>query len=140
MEFLETIAPAIEVISIVVDLIGVALILIGAVKFTLRAAVVEFERLRGIACVYRIRHNRVELGGYILAALEFMIVSDILHTVITREIEDLYFLGLLAGFDDQSAGHLGRALTLASGRRLYFQALDKNRGRTHQQSPDEAGA
>ena len=95
MEFLDTIAPVIEFISIVVDLIGVVLILIGAVKFTLRAAVVEFQRLRGIACVYRIRHNRVELGGYILAALEFMIVSDILHTVITREIEDLYFLGLL---------------------------------------------
>ena len=37
----------------------------------------------------------MELGGYLLAALEFMIVSDILHTVITRELEDLLFLGLL---------------------------------------------
>ena len=95
MEILDTITPTIELIGLVVDLIGVTLILIGAVKFTLRAAVVEIDRLRGIACVYQIRHNRVELGGYILAAIEFMIVSDILHSVVTREIEDLYFLGLL---------------------------------------------
>lgn len=95
MSFLQAIAPIIETVAIAVDLIGVALLLIGAVKFALKAAVVEIERLRGLACVHRIRHNRVELGGYILAALEFMIVSDILHTVITHELEDLYFLGLL---------------------------------------------
>ena len=95
MEFLELIAPAIEIIAIIVDLIAVVLILIGAAKFTLHAATIEFDRLRGIACVYQIRHNRIQLGGYILAAIEFMIVSDILHTVVTREIEDLYFLGLL---------------------------------------------
>lgn len=95
MRFLEAITPAVEIIAICIDVIGVALILIGAVKFALRAAVLEFERLRGLACVRRIRHNRVELGGYILVALEFMIVSDILHTVITHELEDLYFLGLL---------------------------------------------
>ena len=95
MGFLELITPAIEIIATIVDMIGVVLILIGATKFTLRAAWVEFDRLRGIACVYQIRHNRVELGGYILAAIEFMIVSDILHSVITHEIEDLYFLGLL---------------------------------------------
>lgn len=95
MEFLEAITPAIEIIAIIVDLIAVVLILIGAVKFTLHAAWVELDRLRGIACVYQIRHNRIELGGYILSAIEFMIVSDILHSVITREIEDLYFLGLL---------------------------------------------
>ena len=93
--FLDAITPAIEIIAIIVDIIAVVLILIGAVKFTLRAAWVEFDRLRGIACVYQIRHNRIELGGYILAAIEFMIVSDILHSVVTREIEDLYFLGLL---------------------------------------------
>ena len=93
--FLDAITPAIEIIAIIVDVIAVVLILIGAVKFTLRAAWVEFDRLRGIACVYQIRHNRIELGGYILAAIEFMIVSDILHSVVTREIEDLYFLGLL---------------------------------------------
>ena len=95
MEILETISPVIETASVLIDVIGIVLIMIGAVKFVLRAVVVEFERLRGIACVYRIRHNRVELGGYILAALEFMIVSDILHSVVTRELEDLYFLGLV---------------------------------------------
>ncbi len=95
MDFLQMITPTVEAIAIVIDMIGAGLILIGAVKFALRAAKLEIQRLRGLACVRQIRHNRVELGGYILAALEFMIVSDILHTVITHELEDLYFLGLL---------------------------------------------
>lgn len=95
MAFLESLTPVIEALAIAVDLIGVAIILIGAVKFTVRASVLEVQRLRGLACVHQIRFNRMELGGYILAALEFMIISDILHTVITRELEDLYFLGLL---------------------------------------------
>ena len=95
MEILETIAPVVETISVLVDVVGIVLILIGAGKFVFSAGVVEVERLSGTACARRIRHNRVELGGYILAALEFMIVSDILHSVVTRELEDLYFLGLL---------------------------------------------
>ena len=95
MRFIDAITPAVEALAIGIDGVGVILILIGAAKFTLRAAVLEIERLRGLSCVHRIRHNRLELGGYILAALEFMIVSDILHTVVTHELEDLYFLGLL---------------------------------------------
>ena len=95
MNFLEFVTPVIEALAIAIDLIGVAIILIGAVKFALRAGKLEIQRLRGLACAYQIRYNRMELGGYILAALEFMIISDILQSVITRELEDLFFLGLL---------------------------------------------
>lgn len=95
MSFLNAITLTVEAIAIAIDMLGAALILIGAVKFAINAAKLEIERLKGLACVRQVRHNRVELGGYILAALEFMIVSDILHTVITHELEDLYFLGLL---------------------------------------------
>ena len=61
----------------------------------MRAVMIETRRLAKIECVHQIRQNRLELGGYILTALEFMIVSDIIHTALTRKIEELYFLALL---------------------------------------------
>ncbi len=82
-----------------IDYIAIALILIGAIKFALRAILIEVRRLAGIACLHQIRRNRLELGGYILAALEFMIISDIIHTALTRKVEGLYFLSLLVTSD-----------------------------------------
>ena len=83
----------IEWAAIGVDLIGVLIALIGAVKFCGHILVIEFRRLRGLDCAHQMRRNRIELGGYILAAVEFMVVSDIFHSVATRELEDLYILG-----------------------------------------------
>ena len=37
----------------------------------------------------------MELGRYILASLEVLIVSDIIHTALTFSLGDLMFLGLL---------------------------------------------
>jgi uncharacterized membrane protein len=42
-----------------------------------------------------IAEARQTLGAYILTGIEFMIASDIIHTVITRELTDLLFVGLL---------------------------------------------
>jgi uncharacterized membrane protein len=38
---------------------------------------------------------RLQLGGRMLFALELMIASDLIHTVLGRTIEDLTFLGVL---------------------------------------------
>ncbi|WP_421792010.1 DUF1622 domain-containing protein [Hyphobacterium sp.] len=81
-----------ESVALIVDLVGVAIALIGALKFCTHIAIIEFQRLRGLDCAHQMRRNRIELGGYILAAIEFMIVSDILHSVATRALEDLYIL------------------------------------------------
>ena len=37
----------------------------------------------------------MQLGRYILAALELLIVSDIIHTALSLALKDLLFLGLL---------------------------------------------
>ena len=42
-----------------------------------------------------IDRHRMELGHYILAALELLIVSDIIHTALSLAVGDLLFLALL---------------------------------------------
>lgn len=69
--------------------------LIAAVKFVIQYAKFEYGRIRGMACVYQIREMRLQLGSHILLALEFMIVSDIIHSALSRTLDDLMVLGAL---------------------------------------------
>ena len=85
VEFLEYAAEAI-------DIVGIIIVLIGAIKFVVHAVPIEIKRLRGIACARELRHLRLQLGSYIVLAIEFMIVSDIINTVLTKTMEDLYYL------------------------------------------------
>ena len=81
-----------EIAARAIDVIGIIIVLIGAFKFVIHAVPVEFKRLRGAACAHEIRHLRLELSSYIILAIEFMIVSDIINTVLFKTMEDLYYL------------------------------------------------
>jgi uncharacterized membrane protein len=77
-----------------IDLAAIAIMLIGAFRFILGFAAAEV-RADAAARVQGIDGNRMELGRYILAALELLIVSDIIHTALSFQLKDLLFLGLL---------------------------------------------
>lgn len=91
---LAAVAHVLEWVSAGIDMMSIVIILIGAVRFVLGFLAAEVRgnttlRLQGID------RNRMELGRYILAGLELLIVSDIIHTALTLELRDLAFLGLL---------------------------------------------
>ena len=91
----EYIEAPLEVASEIIDLIGIAILLIAATKFLMQYARFEFERIRGLAGVIQIRDLRLCLGSYILLALEFMIISDVIHSALRRTLDDLILLGVL---------------------------------------------
>ena len=88
------VAHALEWVSDGIDIVSIAIMLIGAARFMLGIAAAE---LRGEALlrVQGIDRHRMELGRYILAGLELLIVSDIIHTALSLALGDLLFLGLL---------------------------------------------
>lgn len=88
-------AEVFEVMAIGIDLIGVAIIIFGfniALLKLLGALRHGAGLLKGLGNIAEARRT---LGAYILTGIEFMIASDIIHTVITREFTDLLFVGLL---------------------------------------------
>ena len=102
---------ALEGLAICIDLIGVSLILFGFFVALLRL----LAGLRnGIGLMSPDLGNlsaaRTILGTYILTGLEFMIASDIIHTVITREFSDLIFVGLLVLIRTAISFFLGREI------------------------------
>ncbi len=83
-----------EYAATLIDLLGILLLLVGAVRFVLGVVQAELSReetrrLRGL------NRERIELGRYILAGLELLIVSDIIHTSLSLAFADLFYLGLL---------------------------------------------
>jgi len=77
-----------------IDIFACAILLIGGLRFIWGFVRAEFTRDR-TARVRGVNSKRVELGRYILAGLELLIVSDIIHTALSLAMADLVFLGLL---------------------------------------------
>ena len=91
---LHAVVIALEWFASITDLLGCIILAIGALRFMIgfvRAEISrdEMKRMRGV------NTERVELGRYILAGLELLIVSDIIHTALSLAMADLVFLGLL---------------------------------------------
>ncbi|MEM7363117.1 MAG: DUF1622 domain-containing protein [Pseudomonadota bacterium] len=86
-EIMEWLALGVDIIAVTVMLIG---FVIGLWQFlpalTSKSAAEEVDLIQQVRC---------RLGNYLVLALELMIVSDLIHTVISHELEDLYFLGML---------------------------------------------
>ena len=103
-------AEVFEVMAVGIDLIGVAIIIFGfnVALLKLLSALLQGAGLRrGLGNVAEARRT---LGAYILTGIEFMIASDIIHTVITRELTDLIFVGLLVVIRTAISFFLGKEI------------------------------
>lgn len=101
---------ALEGLAICIDLIGVALILFGFFVALIRLLGGLRHGIGLTGNLGNLNTARTILGTYILTGLEFMIASDIVHTVITRELTDLIFVGLLVLIRTAISFFLGREI------------------------------
>jgi len=107
---MEQVKAVLETIAVAVDLIAIAILLFGALKFVVHYLGFEIKRLGGLECVDGIRNLRLGLGSYILLSLEFIIISDVILTAISRNVDDLLALGLLVLIRVVLSFFLGREL------------------------------
>ena len=86
-------------VQTVSDLVGISAISIALLVSAGRWIIHEAKLLRHRSGPHDrfagIRDIRIFLGTYILFGLEFMIVSDIIHSFLDPELQSLYRLGLL---------------------------------------------
>ncbi len=108
---MEQVETVLETIAFAVDLVGIAILVYTAVKFIAHFLGFEIKQLRGLECVEGIREMRLRLGSYILLALEFIIISDVIQTAISRSVDDFLSLGLLVIIRVALSFFLGRELS-----------------------------
>ena len=81
----------------VVDLLAVAVLVIGTVRFLYWMVRGEIASSSGDMRLERQNLARLELGRYILSALELLIVADVIRTALSFRLEGILFLaGLVA--------------------------------------------
>jgi len=107
---MERATPILELIATSIELIGIAILVYAALRFIAHFLAFEIKRLRGLECVQEIRSLRMGLGSYILLSLEFIIISDIIMTTISMNMDDLLALGLLVMIRIVLSFFLGREL------------------------------
>ena len=109
-DWLAPLVPAFETLALAIDLIGIAIILYGFVVALIHFLGAEFNRLRTGGAPVACQSVRLTLGLYILLGIEFMIASDIIHTVISREFGDLLFVAALVAIRTAISFFLGKEL------------------------------
>ena len=114
---MEKVITVLETIAVAVDLVGIAILIYAALKFIVHYLAFEIKQLQGLESVEGIRDLRLGLGSYILLALEFIIVSDVIQTAISRDVEDLTALGLIVIIRVALSFFLGRELIDVKGQR-----------------------
>ncbi len=107
---MEALHPALFTIAEVIDLIGLAIILLGAAKFLTMFVRVETKRLAGRECATALQDARRGLGAYILVGLEFMIVADVTGSILSRSLEALAALAGIVGLRTAMGFFLEREL------------------------------
>ena len=110
------VTPVLETIASAIDLIGIAIVLLGftrALFAFLRNEIGRFRSGGGAGCMHKVR---IDLGTYILVGIEFMIASDIINTVLKRQLEDLVFVSALVAIRTVISYFLGRELAEIRGK------------------------
>lgn len=113
-DLMHIVSEPLESLAFCIDLIGITILLYGfviALFGFLKAEASRFSTSDESIHEHLIMKTRAGLGIYILLALEFMIASDILHTVVTREMEALIFVGALVAIRTAISFFLGREVS-----------------------------
>jgi uncharacterized membrane protein len=97
--------------------LAVVILIIGTVRFTYWLVRSELLSKDGDTRLERQNLARLELGRYILAALEVLIVADVIRTALTMQIQGLIFLAGLVVIRSAISWFLDREI----------EALEKNR-------------
>jgi uncharacterized membrane protein len=91
----------------VVDILGVMILLYGFAKVLVKYVAIEFSSLRNTP-IRALQRIRCEVGIYILLALDFLIASDIIHTITNLTQKQLIELSVMIVLRTAIGYFLGR--------------------------------
>jgi len=106
---MEQAAHYLEQIAYGIDFIGIVILLYGSTLAIIHFTWCEIQNQFFDGTNHR-DAVRIQLGRRTLFALELMIASDLIHTVLGRTMDDLVFLGALVVIRTTISFFLGREL------------------------------
>lgn len=99
-----------EWVEFIVDIFGIMILIIGFCKGVYAFIKWEIDKLRGGDVYDDIMSLRSTLGWYIILSLDFLIISDIMHSIIKPTFNDLINLGIIVILRTSIGFFLGKEL------------------------------
>lgn len=101
-----------ETLSLGIELVSALILVAGSLVFlwTLGSGLLT----PSVSVTTALQRGRLKLGTYILAALEFLIVADILFTIVHRTLDDVIVLAIVAGVRTVVSYFLGKEIEALS--------------------------
>lgn len=110
---------ALHYVTGAIDVLAVIILIIGVTRFTYWLVRSEFFSKDGDTRLERQNLARLELGRYILAALEVLIVADVIRTALTMQIQGLIFLAGLVVIRSAISWFLDREIEALEKKRKH---------------------
>lgn len=107
---MDQLSDILEYLALGIDIAGLSLMVWGFAKSFFHLFQSGIVTSTGERFVSRSRLIRCELGTYLLLGLEFMILSDIVQSALSRSLVDLAFLGAIVLIRTTIGFFLGREL------------------------------
>jgi len=92
---MESIKNIFSIIAEIIDIIGVSILVYGFIKLLIKYFAIEFSNNPLKTPIKSLQKIRCEMGVYILLTLDFLIASDIIHTIMEINQEQLIELGVM---------------------------------------------
>ncbi len=94
----------------IADVVGIGILILGFIKGVIVFLKMEFDNITGGDTFDDILALRSTLGGYIILSLDFLIISDIIHSVVKPEFYELINLGIIVVLRTSIGFFLGREI------------------------------
>lgn len=91
---MEYLVPVFKIIATVINIIGVVILIFGFLKELIKYLMTEFKEGVLSTPITEIQKIRCQLGIYILLALDFLIASDIILSIVELSMQELYKLSI----------------------------------------------
>lgn len=111
--------PWLHILTGTIDMIVIAILTIGACRFLYWMVRGELASDSGNHRLERQNLARLELGRYILAGLELLIVADVIRTAISFRLEGIIFLGGLVLIRSAISWFLDREIANIENKRQH---------------------
>lgn len=99
-----------EWIEYIADIVGISILILGFVKGLIVFFKMEYDNITGGDTFDDILSLRSTLGGYIILSLDFLIISDIIHSVVKPELWELLNLAIIVVLRTSIGFFLGREI------------------------------
>jgi len=107
---MEEVFVAFEFIAEIINIIGVSILVFGFVKEVIKYFFVEFKNGIAETPIVPIQKIRCQIGIYILLALDFLIISDIIMSIVELNFDELIILASTIGLRIAMGYFLGKEI------------------------------